>query len=155
MANPVTNFIASLIVEVPVRGKSLDQMIARLQEHGQFLEQQFASMPESKRNHSLMTHIIGIEKWGQQRLRVALGAPYVRDEYDVYRPAKDTPQRELSALFRETRAETVALARQVAASGVESVKAEHNQFGMLTAKGWLNYLDTHASFEAKKLQKAS
>jgi len=33
--------------------------------------------------------VIGIERWGQRRLRMLLGEPPVSDEYDSYRPGED------------------------------------------------------------------
>jgi hypothetical protein len=47
----------------------------------------------------------------------------------------------------------VALARQLEPAIASGVKVPHNQFGSLTMRSWLRYLDMHANLEAKKLKK--
>ncbi len=101
----------------------------------------------------LLRHITGIERWGQSRLRAFLGAPLVRDEYDDYRPGKELDLDGQRSAFRETRDETIELVRQIAKANVpDSVTVAHNDFGPLSVRGWLRYLDAHASLESKKLR---
>jgi hypothetical protein len=98
-------------------------------------------------------HITGIERWSQNRLRCFLGTAYARDEYDSYQPG---PALDLSgqiAAFQETRQETLALARQLQEAGVpDTATVAHNDFGPLTARGWLSYMTTHASRESTKIK---
>jgi hypothetical protein len=74
------------------------------------------------------------------------------DEYDGYRPPREATWFALQDAFRTTRQETVALARQLDQAVAAGVKAPHNQFGPLTIRSWLRYLDMHANLEAKKLK---
>lgn len=100
-----------------------------------------------------MRHVIGIERWGQQRLRVALGAAFERDEYHPYRPPRDAGRDDLVGAFRETRAETVALARQLSETPPPAdTRVEHNSLGPLSPRAWLRYLQTHAEFESRRLR---
>jgi hypothetical protein len=101
----------------------------------------------------VLRHITGIERWGQRRLQILLGEPPIADEYDGYRPGTDLTLDEQRALFRETRTATLALIDQLQAAGVgDDATAPHNDFGPLTVRGWLRYLDMHANLESKKLR---
>ncbi|HEX2618899.1 MAG TPA: DinB family protein, partial [Phototrophicaceae bacterium] len=118
---------------------------------GQQIVKRIASMPENKRNHSVITHIIGIEKWSQRRIRVALGEPFVDEEYTGYRPAKNTGWVELIPLFEATRRETIALVNQLDPSMLKQ-RVLHNGYGNITIGAWLRYVDVHSSFECRKLR---
>jgi hypothetical protein len=84
---------------------------------------------------------------------VALGEPFVQDEYNGYRPPRETGWEALKAQFEATRAETVALARALAAQpGAEAKRVRHNDYGDLSVGGWLNFLRRHAEFESRKLR---
>ena len=101
----------------------------------------------------MLRHIAGIERWGQSRLRVFVGAPFVRDEYDGYQPGTTLSLDEQRAFFRTTRQETIALAQTLAAAKIaDTATVVHNDLGPLTARGWLCYLEMHARFEMKKLR---
>jgi hypothetical protein len=97
--------------------------------------------------------VIGIERWGQQRLRVALGdAPFTPDAYGGYRP---DVARGVEALVDEllaTRAETVAIGRRLAAEGKAEMVVAHNSIGPLSALGWLRYLRLHADLESRRVR---
>jgi hypothetical protein len=142
--------ITNRFLERPVRNLSAEQMAERLDLNGRTLERTFAAAKDSEHNRSLLSHIAGIERWGQSRLHVALGAPLAMDEYDSYRPARDDSWAELQDAFRSTRQQTVALAGQLGPAVEAGVKVPHNQFGPLTVRSWLRYLDIHANMEAKK-----
>jgi hypothetical protein len=75
------------------------------------------------------------------------------DEYDGYRPARAAGWAELQDVFHSTRQQTVALARQLGPAVEADVHVPHNQFGPLTVRSWLRYLDIHANMEAKKLRR--
>lgn len=117
---------------------------------GKRLAAQYARLPDGDFNRRVLNHVIGIERWGQRRLKVALGEPFVTEEYDGYRPPRETGWTDLQALFAETRAATVALARQL--DDKADVKILHNGWGELTVRGWLNYLHVHASLESRKMK---
>lgn len=143
--------IVYLILEIPVQKRGLGELADQLKANGEKLHGKMQQLPDKDFNRALLRHIIGIERWGQNRLRVGLGEPLVNDEYDNYRPNKETPWEKLHTEFCTTRQTTVALAHDL-----EEVKADlkrsipHNAFGELTLRGWLRYLNLHANLEFKK-----
>jgi hypothetical protein len=145
--------ITNRFLEQPFRRLTAGQMAERLDLDGRTLERTFAAARDSADNRKLLSHITGIERWGQNRLQAALGAPLVMDEYDGYRPAREAAWGDLQEAFRSTREQTVALARQLGSAVDGGVRVPHNQFGPLTMRSWLRYLDIHANLEAKKLKK--
>lgn len=145
---PVTNFALGR----STRNQSLDQIADLMAATGQTLELIFGAAADSDHNRRLINHIVGIERWGQQRLRTALGEPLVIDEYDGYRPPRAATLPELQADFAATRRDTVALTCELGAAGAEAVGLPHNQIGNLSVRSWLGYLNIHANWEAKKLK---
>lgn len=120
---------------------------------GQAIERRINAKSDSEWNRRLLSHIIGIERWCQSRLRVALGAPFIEEEYDGYRPAMETGWDALKAQFVETRATSVALAQEISAETPSAdIKIRHNQFGDVSVRGWLHYMQYHAFEEAKRLK---
>ena len=144
-----------LALERPARKQSLVALADQLAASGQTIAARVAALPDSDHNRRLLSHIIGIECWGRSRLSVLLGEPFVRDEYDGYRPARDTAWPELQTRFQETRAQTVALVRQLEAAGERGDRVLHNQWGELNLRGWLRYLDVHADLESRKMKRAA
>jgi hypothetical protein len=145
--------VTNRFLERPFRDLSAEQMAERLELNGRTLERTFAAATDSEHSRRLLNHITGIERWGHSRLRVALGEPLVMDEYDGYRPAAEASWAELQDAFQGTRQQTVALARQLGSAVEAGVHVPHNQFGPLTVRSWLRYLDMHANLEAKKLRR--
>ncbi len=146
------NTLTNRFLARPFNSLNAEELAERLALSGRKLERTLTSAADTPANRRLVSHIVGIERWGQSRLRVALGAPLVRDEYDSYRPPRDADWPALQAAFAATRDETVALTRQLAAPLTQEVAVLHNQFGPLRLRAWLRYLDMHASWEAKKLR---
>jgi hypothetical protein len=144
--------ITNRFLERPFRSLSAEQMAGRLELDGRTLERTFAAAKDSPDNRKLLSHISGIERWGQSRLQVALGAPLLMDVYDSYRPSREAGWAELQDAFHRTRQQTVAVARQLGPAVEGGVRVPHNQFGPLTVRSWLRYLDMHATWEAKKLK---
>ena len=145
--------VANLIIERPAKNKSLEQWGDELTKTGAAIEERAAAATDSAKACSVLRHITGIERWGQNRLRVFLGAPYVRDEYDGYRTGEALDLKGQIAAFHETRAETVALVRRLQAAGSTlPATVAHNDFGPLTARGWLAYLDSHANREITRIR---
>jgi hypothetical protein len=99
-----------------------------------------------------LSHVVGIERWGQRRLQVALGEPLLMDEYDNYRPARDLDWQGLQAEFQATRRETIALAQRLEQAGAEATRVNHNSFGDLSVRGWLYYLGRHADLESRRIK---
>lgn len=151
--NRVVAFGANLFLERPTRKKSYRELHNELEQAGLKIIARLHEKRFRDFNHRVLTHIIGIERWGQSRLRVFLGQPLGQDEYNGYRPARDIPWPELVDLFVTTRSETLslALALETAAIGPDQTVL-HNQFGPLSARAWLRYLQTHASREIMQVR---
>jgi hypothetical protein len=134
--------------------KPLPDVIAGLERAGSSVTARMDAATDSSYRRRVVSHIIGIERWGQRRLRVFLGEAPLDDEYDGYRPAPDTDWASLKAQFAETRAETVRLAREIERANVPLTQAAaHNGYGMLTPRGWLTYLRIHADLESQRLRR--
>lgn len=153
LKDTVMHGIAGLIIERPAKDKSFDQLAGGLAQTGEAIEQRAAAAQDKAKAVAVMRHITGIERWGQNRLRVFLGAPFVRDEYDGYQPGSSLDLAGQIAAFNETRAETIALARQLQTANLPPDAAvEHNDFGPLSARGWIAYLNSHASRESTRIK---
>lgn len=136
------------LVRRRARGRTVDDMIRRLEASGKTVQGQFDRGADTPANREAISHMVGIERWGQSRLRVALGAPFQRDSYRGYRPPEGASMADLRAAFGETRAATIALAREVAQAGVDPARTvPHNDLGDLSMVEWLAYLDGHAARE--------
>jgi hypothetical protein len=144
--------ISGLVLEWPLKDKDLGEVAKELDLAGGRLKHAFASAKDNPDNRRLLSHIVGIERWGQNRLHAALGEPLAMDEYDGYRPPREASWPALQDAFAETRRQTVALAQALGEAAIGDVKIPHNQFGPLSVRSWLRYLDMHANLEAKKLK---
>lgn len=143
--------VVNLMVERPGRKVPLAAWAQKLAESGEAISTRVATV-QTPQAATVLRHITGIERWGQRRLQVALGEPLLQDEYDGYQPAT-ADLATLREEFRTTRQATVALAQKLAAAGVsDQVKIRHNQFGPISVRGWLSYLNTHATFESKRIR---
>ena len=138
---------AGIFVEGPAKKKSYAQWVAALDATGQAIDRQAAATGDPVKARKLLRHISGIERWGQSRLRVFLGAPFVRDEYDGYQPGATLSLDEQSAFWRATREKTIALAQTLAAAKIaDAATVVHNDLGPLTARaGCATWRCTHAS----------
>lgn len=146
-------FGTDLLLDFPVRRQSLDDLAARLEESGKSILRRCAALPATPFNHKLLSHIIGIERWGQRRLQTALGAELILDEYDGYRPAPETSWQALQAEFEATRRDTLALAQNLSQVDSPDLRIPHNAYGPMRLRAWLVYLDLHASIETWKFQR--
>lgn len=147
----IQHLIALLIIELPARIAGLNRLITRLEKNGQALEKRFLKINDRAANQQILTHMIGIERWGQRRLRVALGESLVTEEYDHYRPAQQD-WRMLQQTFLSVRQETVSLGKSLRMAGVDpNTRILHNQFGEISLLGWFYYLNIHASIESLQI----
>lgn len=154
MPSPVVRFFVHTFVERPARRSGADALARALDASLPALEARARAGLADPRAGDVLRHVIGIERWGQRRLRVALGdLVYERDEHHPHKPPADRPLGALVDDLRATRAETVALARRVAAAGRAAAEVEHNSLGPLTAAGWLRYLRVHADLEVRRLRR--
>jgi hypothetical protein len=151
MASPVVRFFVNVFVERPAARRGSARLADELEQSADALLSTLGNSKSPERAAKQARHILGIERWGQQRLRVALGErSYERDSHQPYLPDAALNRDGVVALLREARAETVKLARRLASEGKGRVAVEHNSIGPLTADGWLRYLKVHADLEAKR-----
>lgn len=137
-----------VISEWQGRRLTLGVLRARLETSGQALVQRMQQAHPSARSLEQTRHIIGIERWGQARLKSLLGGPVLNDEYDGYRPDDLATMPALAAAMLATRAETVALVQALQAAGKTGAETvRHNELGDLSVGGWLVYLHDHAKRE--------
>lgn len=90
----------TLFFERPAAKLTLDGLAARLGAGGEEVARRAAAAGDSPANRDRLAHIVGIERWGQRRLRTLLGEPLVQDEHDGYRPGADLAWDDLRAAFR-------------------------------------------------------
>lgn len=132
------------------RGRTLEEVARDLERSGARIDAHMEGKPDTPANREAIAHCVGIERWGQSRLRVGLGESLVMDGHRGYRPDPAIGVGALGAAMSETRAGTVALARELAAAGVDpSTTVRHNDLGDLSLAGWLAYLEQHASRELR------
>lgn len=144
--------IVNLLLVRPGRKRSFAEWAQKLAQDGEVIVRRVTAK-QTPTASATLRHIIGIERWGQQRLQVALGKPLVQDEYDGYQPDANTDWATLLDAFRTTRQTTVSLAQQLGAGAVsDQVLVAHNQFGPLPVRAWLSYLDTHANLESRRIR---
>lgn len=141
------------ILERQAKGRSAQGFADALGHSGVAVAQRLQNAPDTPHNWEVANHIVGIERWGQRRLRVALGEPLVIDPYRGYRLPESTDYGTLQRAFGDTRRDTVALARELGFSDPKlQVKVRHNDIGELSVGGWLAYLEGHARRESTRLK---
>lgn len=138
------------MAERHARGKGIAALAAELEASGRTMAQRLERAADTPGHREAIAHWVGIERWGQRRLRVALGEPFVHDAYHAYRPDVAAGMAALRDAFDQTRAETVALARRLDDAGVApSTTVPHNDLGDLSVAGWLAYLVQHPEQESR------
>lgn len=138
------------MAEWGARQKSIEDLAHELEASAATMDERMRGRPDSNTNREAIAHWIGIERWGQRRLHVALGATLIMDEYHGYRPDKEQGIEGLREEFAETRAETVQLARRLDEKGVDpNTTIRHNDLGDLSVRGWLSYLIQHPEQESR------
>jgi hypothetical protein len=145
----IMSLSAKLFFERPARNATFDTLAANLRSSGKTVRERIAAATDKPRNREAILHLIGIERWGQRRLQVALGEPLLQDEYDGYRPAADIDFGQLPAEFERTRQDTLALVERLARARATNEIIHHNSFGPMSVRGWIKYLTVHAAMTAK------
>jgi hypothetical protein len=152
MASPIAQFFVSMMVERPAARRGTRVLADELESALAPLVERLQRSKAPERASKQSQHIVGIERWGQQRLRVALGeASFERDSHHPYLPDANLDLPALLDVLRNTRAETVALARRIEQQGRGAERVEHNALGPMSANGWLRYLRVHADLEARRV----
>lgn len=137
--------------ERPVGKKSYQELEQQFATLGRKLAQRLSIATDSAKNRQQLAHIIGIERWAQKRLRVALGDPFIQDESDQYLPSAEN-WGNLCQQFDQCRQETLAIIQALAKNNVRpETTVKHNQFGLISVRGWLGYMSTHAHLEGKRI----
>lgn len=144
--------VSPRVMDGLMRDKDVPELTVELAEAGDKLRAALDSRPDTEYNRRVLSHLIGIERWGRRRLLVALGEPLINDEYDGYRPRRERTWEELKDTFVQTRRDTVSVAEQLTAVPAQ-MRIPHNQFGELTVKDWLFYLRVHADGELQKMRR--
>ena len=141
-----------MIIERPANKNTRAELLEMLIQSGEKLADRISMSRNTLINRIQLAHIIGIERWGQRRLRVFLGESFVAEDHDRHVPDRDRPMAELRAMFRNTRRETISLARKLLeADPSPEASVLHNQYGELSLKEWLYYLHMHADMEGKRI----
>jgi hypothetical protein len=91
----IRSFLLQLMVEGPATRQGLEGLRAKLQRSGDELSGRLDKVAESETTRRVVDHIITIERWGQRRLKVALGEtlppialPLIRTPNSHWRGAK-------------------------------------------------------------------
>ena len=138
------------MAEWHARSRDIAQLAAELEASGEVMNARLAGAADTPGNRDAIAHWVGIERWGQRRLRVVLGEALLDDGHHPYRPDEADGVEALRRAFAETRAETVALANELLEAGVDpSTTVRHNDLGELTVTGWLAYLLQHPEQESR------
>lgn len=149
----IQKFMRYLLLERPARRWTMSAWGEKLSADGESISQKLNKKPDSEQNRRVLSHIIGIERWGQSRLRVGLGEPFKEEEYNVYRPSRNRSWEQLKTEFLITRRKTVALAGELDNQQIDQfLRVKHNRYGNITLGAWLRYLDMHANLESKRLK---
>jgi hypothetical protein len=148
----IAQLIAGLFLENPAKSKSITQLRSALELSGIQMQ---ARLESGNANPELLRHIIQIEAWGQHRLRSSLGeVRFEMDRSGAFAPDAALGWDELKSEFINVRQETLEIARRLELANPPPGPVVHNQFGPLSVKGWLRYLNIHASMELRKLRPA-
>ena len=134
------------------RNKSLNELISQSEASGKTILDGLKDKSDTPANREKLRHIIGIERWGQRRLKTLLGEPPLTDEYNGYQPAESLDFKALRAEFKSTRAETAKLLRTLQKKGLAKTgQAYHNSMGEIPITVWAGYLTMHANMEYKRI----
>lgn len=143
--------VAPVVLNFMAGQKDTALLIEGLRQSAEKIYHKVQEATPNSHNHKVFSHIIGIERWGQSRLKVALGESLVMDEYNGYRPARDRAWDDLIDDFVKTRQETMAIAKQISRTNASPL-IPHNTYGDLSVEAWLFYLQIHADSELYKFK---
>ena len=145
----VTNLIHAFL-ESQASHVTLDDLGKKLRTEGESITARLKQAADTPANRTQAGHVIGIERWGAHRLAAALAGNAAQDEYDGYRPSANLSMPVLADEFFKARQETLGLIEPLRAYGEKTIP--HNNFGEISVKAWLSYLNRHASLESRKIR---
>ena len=141
------------LLERQAKNRSPEELTAALANSRGEVAERLRRAADTERNREVANHIVGIERWGQRRLRGALGEAPVQDSYHGYRLPETASLDELQQAFDTTRQDTLQLAQTLQTNDVDpTTQVRHNGLGALSVKAWLVYLDGHAKRESTRLR---
>ena len=110
--------IVPLFVENPAQKKSFAQLQANLEKSKTIIETRVIKTASQnlEQHRATLRHIIGIERWGTERLKVALGAAFKSDGQKDYHPDSSFDLTQLLQEFTKTRLETLRVAKLLEAA---------------------------------------
>ena len=149
----LSHFAGRVFFATPGRKLSLAEHAAELRRSGDDIRARLAGATGDEKQRAALRHVIGIERWVQSRLRVFFGDAFASAGHRPHLPPENATWEELVLQFGEMRTETVALAERLAAEG-PTTTVPHNQFGELSAHGWLHYANGHGLRELRGLKGA-
>ncbi len=140
-------FFASLFLE---NKTPLSTHAQKLKTSGDKLLARYTELGDTPKSRELLRHVVAIERWGTNRLRVLLGEkPLVLDSSKSYYSPESSAWNVLLTELRDTRHELVEL---VPFFEGNNNKVAHNMMGGLSARAWLKYLEFHANAETGRLK---
>ena len=153
MANIIGQAFAWLFFERKTVGKNYTDYRQLFGESSSFIQELIDRAEDNWKSRWELLHIIGMERWMQSRMKVALGAPYIQEEYDGYRPPEDMAWSDLKQTFIAVREASCDLCTEFDAKSVDArQKINHNQAGPMSVKAWMEYLLRHGDNHAKRMQ---
>jgi hypothetical protein len=152
MTNIIMQGFAWLLLERKIQGKSYKGYSQLFEESCRLIQSLIDRAEDNSKNRWELLHIIGMERWMQSRMRVALGAPFIQEEYDSYRPPEDTPWQDLKRTFFDVREASCDLCIEFEAKNVDPAqKIVHNSVGEMSVKAWMEYVLSHSNRHAKRM----
>ena len=122
----------------------------KLEFNGAKIEAYFARAGDTPVSRRVLRHIIAIERWGLNRLRMLLKEkPLQMDSSQAHYPLETSAWSVLLTDFKDVRRELVALTPFLDST---TAKVAHNMMGDLSPRAWLKYLDFHANAESSKVR---
>lgn len=151
MRKQIAGLAKTLFFERPGKRAGLESLQGKLQTTQATIEERLSAAAGSEKDIKTLRHVIAIERWGQRRIKVALGEEFLEDENHAYKPEPDTPWADLKQQFTQTREQTLALTDELKGETL-NVRVPHNDLGPMTLLGWLSYLNSHANLETKRIK---
>ena len=143
--------LARFFIENRARYVSYAEACQNLKNGGETAAAALRKAADTSANREQAGHVISMERWGAARLRSLLeGNGEKTDESGSYRPDAGLDMTALAQEFEKARAETLNLAARLEPQA--SQRARHNEFGKLSGKAWLVYLNNHANMESHDIQ---
>ena len=134
-------------------GRALRELIERMEASRDELLPRIRRAKDTASNREALNHFVGIERWSQSRIAVAKGEPLELDSYHGYRLPDTASLEELQDAFAQTREDSIALARELDAAGIDvERKVPHNDLGELSVLEWFAYLDDHSRREIIRIR---